>query len=219
MTPTQSASFCSLDDSCWRCFLLRLVQPFIPIRSFRHAVGRRQDVRWQVNGEALSSVSTTLRSCRLANCSSNDLDEPFQNPTQLLLNRKAHPKRHLICAMVSSLLFFVTGEWREDDSFFERHILDLDRKRGDLLCSQVVTMRTIRSLRTSVDPFASFSLVVNGNLCHRSVHLFDAWLVSIHSTHRKSLIKRVFYTLVGQQMSVNSKEFCSRFKNWDVLVN
>ncbi|CAF2806373.1 unnamed protein product [Rotaria sp. Silwood2] len=36
-------------------------------------------------------------------------DEPYQCPAQLLMSKKAHPKRHLVCALISSLLFFVTG--------------------------------------------------------------------------------------------------------------
>jgi hypothetical protein len=40
----------------------------------------------------------------------NYSDEPCQSSSQLLTNRKAHPKRHLICAIISSALFFATGK-------------------------------------------------------------------------------------------------------------
>jgi hypothetical protein len=40
------------------------------------------------------------------------LDAPLTNPLQLLTHKKAHPKRHLICAIISSFLFFVTGKLR-----------------------------------------------------------------------------------------------------------
>jgi hypothetical protein len=38
------------------------------------------------------------------------LDEPLHNPSQFSINKKAHPKRHLVYAIISSLLFFVTGK-------------------------------------------------------------------------------------------------------------
>ena len=38
-------------------------------------------------------------------------DAPLESPLQLLTYRKAHPKRHLACAIISSFLFFVTGKW------------------------------------------------------------------------------------------------------------
>ncbi|UJR26762.1 hypothetical protein I4U23_008077 [Adineta vaga] len=37
------------------------------------------------------------------------LDPSVQKPLQLLSYKKAHPKRHLVCAIISTLLFFATG--------------------------------------------------------------------------------------------------------------
>jgi hypothetical protein len=39
------------------------------------------------------------------------LDESLQSPSQFLFNKKAHPKRHLVCAIISSILCFVTGKY------------------------------------------------------------------------------------------------------------
>ena len=41
---------------------------------------------------------------------SSSSEEPLQNPSQSLLNRQAHPKRHLVYALISSLFFCVTGK-------------------------------------------------------------------------------------------------------------
>ncbi|CAF2436715.1 unnamed protein product [Rotaria sp. Silwood2] len=37
------------------------------------------------------------------------LDAQLRSPFQSYTYRKAHPKRHLVCAIISTLLFFVTG--------------------------------------------------------------------------------------------------------------
>ncbi|CAF1054866.1 unnamed protein product [Rotaria sordida] len=37
------------------------------------------------------------------------LDAPSPSPFHSYTNRKAHPKRHLVCAIISSVLFFITG--------------------------------------------------------------------------------------------------------------
>ena len=73
--------------------------------------------RWSISGRPLtqdrgSSVffGRTLPPSRRMVCFSLSSDEPFENPSQLLLGRKSHPKRHLACAIVSSLFFFATGQ-------------------------------------------------------------------------------------------------------------
>jgi hypothetical protein len=42
----------------------------------------------------------------------DDLDAPLTSPLQLLTHKKAHPKRHLVCAVISSVLFVGTGKSR-----------------------------------------------------------------------------------------------------------
>lgn len=59
---------------------------------------RLSSCRWSASGRSLTGEH-----------GSAFFEEPFQNPAQLLLNRKAHPKRHLICALISSLFFCLTG--------------------------------------------------------------------------------------------------------------
>ncbi|CAF1283763.1 unnamed protein product [Adineta steineri] len=36
-------------------------------------------------------------------------EEPAKSSSELLTNKKAHPIRHLLCAILSTVLFFVTG--------------------------------------------------------------------------------------------------------------
>ncbi len=42
----------------------------------------------------------------------DDLDTPLTSPLQSLTHKKAHPKRHLVCAVISSVLFVGTGKSR-----------------------------------------------------------------------------------------------------------
>ncbi|CAF1010385.1 unnamed protein product [Rotaria sp. Silwood1] len=63
-----------------------------------HSHQKLSPCRWSASGRSLTGER-----------GSASFDEPYQCPAQLLMSKKAHPKRHLICALISSLFFFVTG--------------------------------------------------------------------------------------------------------------
>ncbi|CAF0887033.1 unnamed protein product [Adineta steineri] len=63
-----------------------------------HSHQKLSPCRWSTSGPSL-----------VGERGSTQLDGSFQKPLQLLTNKKAHPKRHLLCAIISSLLFFATG--------------------------------------------------------------------------------------------------------------
>ena len=85
-----------------------------------HSHQKLSPCRWSSSGPSLTGErgSTVLGKCEVLakkNWSAGKkipflADAPFHSPLQLLTYKKAHPKRHLACAIVSSLLFFVTGE-------------------------------------------------------------------------------------------------------------
>ncbi|CAF4784010.1 unnamed protein product, partial [Rotaria sp. Silwood2] len=62
-----------------------------------HSHQKLSPCRWSASGRSLTGER-----------GSASFDEPYQCPAQLLMSKKAHPKRHLVCALISSLLFFVT---------------------------------------------------------------------------------------------------------------
>jgi hypothetical protein len=79
-----------------------------------HSHQKLSPCRWSASGPSLTGVrgSTVLGkkySSLINSYSSYNLDAPLQNPVELFSYKKAHPKRHLLCAIISSLLFFVTG--------------------------------------------------------------------------------------------------------------
>ncbi|CAF3276103.1 unnamed protein product [Rotaria socialis] len=66
--------------------------------SIFHANHKLSPCRWSASGRSLTGERGSV-----------SFDEPNQSPSQLLLNKNAHPRRHLACALTASLLFFVTG--------------------------------------------------------------------------------------------------------------
>ncbi|CAF1622821.1 unnamed protein product [Rotaria magnacalcarata] len=66
--------------------------------SIFHPSHKLSPCRWSASGRSLTGER-----------GSASFDEPNQSPSQLLLNKNAHPRRYLACALIASLFFFVTG--------------------------------------------------------------------------------------------------------------
>ena len=100
--------------------------------------------------------------------------------------KNAHPKRHLVCATISTLLFFVTGkticvlvEYFSQCSIF--------RCCCRFLCCQIVSLSTTWSLWASIDTLKAIVIVVFGYICDCFVHLFNYRFVYFHSFNWSSL--------------------------------
>ncbi|UJR22328.1 hypothetical protein I4U23_025390 [Adineta vaga] len=81
---------------------------------------------------------------------STSFEEPYRNSAQLLINKKAHPKRHLLCALISMILFFPTGigaiyyaskSWTcEHDGHYEQALIYSSRSLSWSIATFVVAL-------------------------------------------------------------------------------